>query len=129
MCTLLEERIILIVLFQQDNLGPQFSHMSLSRQTSGEAADPHATMFQSTVVLQPPQQPGFIIATAPPPPPAPPLPAGQPVPAPNYNASSHPVNQQVLQQQGYMQQPMPQVARSFNRCQTISKVTHINCWF
>ncbi|KAL8183243.1 UNVERIFIED_CONTAM: R3H domain-containing protein 1, partial [Gekko kuhli] len=45
------------VLPQQDNLGPQFSHMSLSRQPSGEAADPHATMFQSTVVLQPPQQP------------------------------------------------------------------------
>ncbi|XP_015272603.1 PREDICTED: R3H domain-containing protein 1 [Gekko japonicus] len=92
----------------QDNLGPQFSHMSLSRQPSGEAADPHAAMFQSTVVLQPPQQPGFIIATAPPPPPPPP-PPGQPVPTPNYSASSHPVNQQVLQQQGYMQQPMPQM--------------------
>ncbi|XP_044294037.1 R3H domain-containing protein 1 isoform X5 [Varanus komodoensis] len=93
----------------QDNLGSQFSHMSLSRQPSGEAADPHATMFQSTVVLQPPQQPGFIIATAPAPPPPPPPPPGQPVPAPNYSASSHPVNQQVLQQQGFMQQPMPQM--------------------
>ncbi|KAJ6665432.1 hypothetical protein lerEdw1_003272 [Lerista edwardsae] len=97
------------ILSQQDNLGSQFSHMSLSRQTSGEAADPHATMFQSTVVLQPPQQPGFIIATAPPPPPPPPPPPGQSVPAPNYSASNHPVNQQVLQQQGYMQQPMPQM--------------------
>ncbi|XP_053130128.1 R3H domain-containing protein 1 isoform X3 [Hemicordylus capensis] len=91
----------------QENLGSQFSHMSLSRQPSGEAADPHATMFQSTVVLQPPQQPGFIIATAPPPPPPPP--PGQPVATPSYSASSHPVNQQVLQQQGYMQQPMPQI--------------------
>uniref|UniRef100_A0A8D2J1D4 R3H domain containing 1 n=1 Tax=Varanus komodoensis TaxID=61221 RepID=A0A8D2J1D4_VARKO len=97
------------ILTQQDNLGSQFSHMSLSRQPSGEAADPHATMFQSTVVLQPPQQPGFIIATAPAPPPPPPPPPGQPVPAPNYSASSHPVNQQVLQQQGFMQQPMPQM--------------------
>ncbi|XP_042305435.1 R3H domain-containing protein 1 isoform X7 [Sceloporus undulatus] len=98
------------ILSQQDNLGSQFSHMSLSRQPSGEAADPHATMFQSTVVLQPPQQSGFIIATAPPPaPPPPPPPPGQPVSAPNYSASSHPVNQQVLQQQGYMQQPMPQM--------------------
>ncbi|XP_053130161.1 R3H domain-containing protein 1 isoform X7 [Hemicordylus capensis] len=95
------------ILSQQENLGSQFSHMSLSRQPSGEAADPHATMFQSTVVLQPPQQPGFIIATAPPPPPPPP--PGQPVATPSYSASSHPVNQQVLQQQGYMQQPMPQI--------------------
>lgn len=84
--------------------------MSLARQPSGEAADPHATMFQSTVVLQPPQQPGFILTTAPPPPPPPP--PGQSVPTPNYSASNHPVNQQVLQQQGYMQQPMPQVERS-----------------
>uniref|UniRef100_A0A8C6Y273 R3H domain containing 1 n=1 Tax=Naja naja TaxID=35670 RepID=A0A8C6Y273_NAJNA len=94
----------------QDNLGPQLSHMSLSRQPSGEAADPHANMFQSTVVLPPPQQSGFIIATAPPappPPPPPPPPPGQPTP--NYSGSSHPVNQQVLQQQGYMQQPMPQM--------------------
>ncbi|XP_063144768.1 R3H domain-containing protein 1 isoform X4 [Candoia aspera] len=93
----------------QDNLGSQLSHMSLSRQPSGEAADPHATMFQSTVVLPPPQQSGFIIAAAPPapPPPPPPPPPGQPTP--NYSGSSHPVNQQVLQQQGYMQQPMPQM--------------------
>uniref|UniRef100_A0A8C7E493 R3H domain containing 1 n=1 Tax=Naja naja TaxID=35670 RepID=A0A8C7E493_NAJNA len=98
------------ILSQQDNLGPQLSHMSLSRQPSGEAADPHANMFQSTVVLPPPQQSGFIIATAPPappPPPPPPPPPGQPTP--NYSGSSHPVNQQVLQQQGYMQQPMPQM--------------------
>ncbi|TFK10104.1 AP-3 complex subunit mu-1 [Platysternon megacephalum] len=89
----------------QDNLGSQFSHMSLARQSSADGADPHPTMFQSTVVLQPPQQSGYIIATASPLPP----PQGQPVPTPNYSASSHPVNQQVLQQQGYMQQPLPQM--------------------
>nr|XP_032638236.1 R3H domain-containing protein 1 isoform X11 [Chelonoidis abingdonii] len=89
----------------QDNLGSQFSHMSLAHQSSADGADPHPTMFQSTVVLQPPQQSGYIIATASPLPP----PQGQPVPTPNYSASSHPVNQQVLQQQGYMQQPLPQI--------------------
>ncbi|XP_075566185.1 R3H domain-containing protein 1 [Pelecanus crispus] len=87
----------------QDNLGSQFSHMSLARQPPADPAEPHAAMFQSTVVLQPPQQSGYIIATAPPPP------SGQPVSAPGYSASSHPVNQQVLQQQGYMQQTVPQM--------------------
>ncbi|NWU61727.1 R3HD1 protein, partial [Pterocles burchelli] len=92
------------ILSQQDNLGSQFSHMSLARQPPADPAEPHTAMFQSTVVLQPSQQPGYIIATAPPPPPS-----GQPVSAPGYSTSSHPVNQQVLQQQGYMQQPVPQM--------------------
>ncbi|XP_061860429.1 R3H domain-containing protein 1 isoform X5 [Colius striatus] len=92
----------------QDNLGSQFSHMSLARQPPTEPAEPHAAMFQSTVVLQPPQQPGYIIAAAPPPPPS-----GQPVSAPGYSTSSHPVNQQVLQQQGYMQQPVPQMSACY----------------
>ncbi|NXG44251.1 R3HD1 protein, partial [Psilopogon haemacephalus] len=92
------------LLSQQDNLGSQFSHMSLARQPPADPAEPHTAMFQSTVVLQPPQQSGYIIAAAPPPPPS-----GQPVSAPGYSTSSHPVNQQVLQQQGYMQQPVPQM--------------------
>ncbi|KFV06553.1 R3H domain-containing protein 1 [Pterocles gutturalis] len=92
------------ILSQQDNLGSQFSHMSLARQPPADPAEPHTAMFQSTVVLQPSQQPGYIIAAAPPPPPS-----GQPVSAPGYSTSSHPVNQQVLQQQGYMQQPVPQM--------------------
>ncbi|XP_009885040.1 PREDICTED: R3H domain-containing protein 1 [Charadrius vociferus] len=92
------------ILSQQDNLGSQFSHMSLARQPPADAAEPHTAMFQSTVVLQPPQQSGYIIAAAPPPPPS-----GQPVSAPGYSTSSHPVNQQVLQQQGYMQQPVAQM--------------------
>ncbi|XP_040460456.1 R3H domain-containing protein 1 isoform X9 [Falco naumanni] len=90
--------------YSQDNLGSQFSHMSLARQPPADPAEPHTAMFQSTVVLQPPQQPGYIIAAAPPPPPS-----GQPVSAPGYSTSSHPVNQPVLQQQGYMQQPVPQM--------------------
>ncbi|XP_061210316.1 R3H domain-containing protein 1 isoform X12 [Neopsephotus bourkii] len=92
------------ILSQQDNLGSQFSHMSLARQAPADPAEPHTAMFQSTVVLQPPQQSGYIIAAAPPPPPS-----GQPVSAPGYSTSSHPVNQQVLPQQGYMQQPVPQM--------------------
>ncbi|XP_040084448.1 R3H domain-containing protein 1 isoform X9 [Oryx dammah] len=96
----------------QDNLGSQFSHMSLARQPSADGSDPHATMFQSTVVLQSPQQSGYIMTAAPPPPPPPPpppLPPAQPVPAPGYSASGHPVSQPVLQQQGYIQQPSPQM--------------------
>ncbi|XP_036598910.1 R3H domain-containing protein 1 isoform X5 [Trichosurus vulpecula] len=95
------------IISQQDNLGSQFSHMSLVRQPSADAPDPHATMFQSTVVLQPSQQSGYIMAPAPPP--APPLPPGQPIPTTGYSASGHPVNQQMLQQQGYVQQPTPQM--------------------
>ncbi|XP_062461793.1 R3H domain-containing protein 1 isoform X6 [Pezoporus occidentalis] len=92
------------ILSQQDNLGSQFSHMSLARQPPADPTEPHTAMFQSTVVLQPPQQSGYIIAAAPPPPPS-----GQPVSAPGYSTSSHPVNQQVLPQQGYMQQAVPQM--------------------
>ncbi|NXE91429.1 R3HD1 protein, partial [Menura novaehollandiae] len=92
------------VLSQQENLGSQFSHMSLGRQPPAEAAEPHTALFQSTVVLQPPQQPGYIISAAPPA-----APPAQPVSAPGYSASSHPVSQPVLQQQGYVQQPVPQM--------------------
>uniref|UniRef100_A0A8C7RJF5 R3H domain-containing protein 1 n=1 Tax=Oncorhynchus mykiss TaxID=8022 RepID=A0A8C7RJF5_ONCMY len=71
-----------------ENLGAQFSHMSLSRQASGEGP--------SSMVLQaPPQQQGFMVP-----------PPGQPVPAPQaYNTPAPPpVNQPLMQQQGYMQQ-------------------------
>ncbi|XP_066431251.1 R3H domain-containing protein 1 isoform X7 [Eleutherodactylus coqui] len=87
---------------EPDSLGPQFSHMSLARQPSAESSDAHSTMFQSTVVLQPSAQSGYIMALPPPPPP-PPL--GQSVPPPNYSASSQPVNPPVLPPQGYIQPP------------------------
>ncbi|XP_038204590.1 R3H domain-containing protein 1 isoform X6 [Arvicola amphibius] len=103
-------------IFSQDNLGSQFSHMSLARQPSADGTDPHATMFQSTVVLQSPQQSGYIVTTAPPhppppppPPPPPSLPPGQSVPTASFSASGHPVSQPVLQQQGYVPQPSPQM--------------------
>ncbi|XP_071418906.1 R3H domain-containing protein 1 isoform X9 [Pithys albifrons albifrons] len=89
------------VLSQQDNLGSQFSHLSLARQPPAEAAEPPGALFQSTVVLQPPQQPGYILTAAPA--------SAQPVSAPGYSAPTHPVTQPVLQQQGYVQQPVPQM--------------------
>ncbi|XP_021092662.1 R3H domain-containing protein 1 isoform X4 [Heterocephalus glaber] len=102
-------------IFSQDNLGSQFSHMSLARQPS-DGSDPHATMFQSTVVLQSPQQSSYIMTTVPPPhppppppPPPPSLPPGQPVPTAGYSVSGHALSQPVLQQQGYIQQPSSQM--------------------
>ncbi|NXQ59647.1 R3HD1 protein, partial [Anthoscopus minutus] len=86
------------VLSQQDNLGSQFSHLSLARQPPGEGGDPGPALFQPGVVLQPPQQPGYILAAAPPAQPAPP-----------YSGPGHAVGQPVLPQQGYVQQPVPQM--------------------
>ncbi|RXN00179.1 R3H domain-containing protein 1 [Acipenser ruthenus] len=86
------------ILSQEENLGAQFSQMNLVRQPSNEAPDAHTAMFPSSVVLQPPQHTGYIMAHP-----------GQQVPAPTYSNSGPPVNQQVLQQQGFMQQPMQQM--------------------
>ncbi|KAG8444283.1 hypothetical protein GDO86_009459 [Hymenochirus boettgeri] len=93
------------ILPQPDNLGSQFSHMSLARQPSADNSDAHPTMFQSTVVLQPSPQSGYIMA--PPPPPAPAM--SQTVPPPSYSASNPPVSQPVLQQQGFMQPSIQQM--------------------
>ncbi|KAF7709909.1 hypothetical protein HF521_016759 [Silurus meridionalis] len=89
----------------QDNLSAQFSHMSLARQASGDARDAHTAMFPSSVVLQapppPPQQAGYMVPTP-----------GQSMPTPSYSTpapGSVPVSQPVMQQQGYMQQPMQQM--------------------
>ncbi|XP_038862795.1 R3H domain-containing protein 1-like isoform X2 [Salvelinus namaycush] len=95
------------VLSQQNNLGAHFSHMSLTRQASGEGPgrDTHIAMYPSSVVLQtPPQQQGYMVA-----------PPVQPVPAPQaYNTPAPPpVNQPVMQQQGYMQQPMQQMSACY----------------
>ncbi|XP_038645837.1 R3H domain-containing protein 1-like isoform X2 [Scyliorhinus canicula] len=82
----------------QESLGAQFSQMSLGRQPSADAADTHTAIFPSSVVLQPQQQPGFIMASP-----------GQPLPTSSYSAPGPSVNQQVLQQQGYVQQPIQQL--------------------
>uniref|UniRef100_A0A8C0UP59 R3H domain containing 1 n=1 Tax=Cyanistes caeruleus TaxID=156563 RepID=A0A8C0UP59_CYACU len=67
----------------QDNLGSQFSHLSLARQPPAEGTEPGPALFQPGMVLQPPQQPGYILTAAPAAP--------------------------VLPQQGYVQQPVPQM--------------------
>ncbi|XP_058695968.1 R3H domain-containing protein 1 isoform X2 [Poecile atricapillus] len=86
----------------QDNLGSQFSHLSLARQPPAEGAEPGPALFQPGVVLQPPQQPGYILTAAPAT-----APAAQPAPA--YSGPGHAVGQPVLPQQGYVQQPVPQM--------------------
>ncbi|KAM7049332.1 R3H domain-containing protein 1 isoform 4-T4 [Acridotheres tristis] len=86
----------------QDNLGSQFSHLSLARQPPAEGAEPGPALFQPGVVLQPPQQPGYILTAAPAAPPA-------AQPAPPYSGPGHPVGQPVLPQQGFVQQPVPQM--------------------
>ncbi|NWW32942.1 R3HD1 protein, partial [Panurus biarmicus] len=90
------------VLSQQDSLGSQFSQLSLARQPPAEGAEPGPALFQPGVVLQPPQQPGYILSAAPAAAPAAP-------PAPAFSGPGHAVGQPVLPQQGYVQQPVPQM--------------------
>ncbi|NWY15146.1 R3HD1 protein, partial [Aphelocoma coerulescens] len=92
------------VLSQQDSLGSQFSHLSLARQPPAEGAEPAPALFQPSVVLPAPQQPGYILTAAPAA-----APSAQPAPAPAYSGPGHPVAQPVLPQQGYVQQPVPQM--------------------
>ncbi|NXI02410.1 R3HD1 protein, partial [Pachycephala philippinensis] len=92
------------VLSQQDSLGSQFSHLSLARQPPAEGADPAPALFQPGVVLQAPQQPGYILTAAPGA-----APSAQPAPGPAYSGPGHAVAQPVLPQQGYVQQPVPQM--------------------
>ncbi|XP_053326802.1 R3H domain-containing protein 1 isoform X2 [Spea bombifrons] len=114
------------IISQQDNLGSQFSHMSLARQSSADASDAHSTMFQSTVVLHPSPQSGYIMAAPPPPPPPPAAPLGQPVPPPSYVASNQTVSQPLLQPQGYMQQSLPQVPTCYCAPSQYTHSTHSN---
>ncbi|XP_062904721.1 R3H domain-containing protein 1-like isoform X6 [Mobula hypostoma] len=86
----------------QESLGAQFSQVSLGRQPSTEVPDAHTAIFPSSLVLQPQQQPGFIMASP-----------GQPLPSPGYSASGPSLSQQVLQQQGYVQQPIQQLPSCF----------------
>ncbi|XP_031969563.1 R3H domain-containing protein 1 isoform X1 [Corvus moneduloides] len=88
----------------QDSLGSQFSHLSLARQPPAEGAEPAPALFQPSVVLQAPQQPGYILTAAPAA-----APSAQPAPGPAYSGPGHPVAQPVLPQQGYVQQPVPQM--------------------
>ncbi|NWR07131.1 R3HD1 protein, partial [Paradoxornis webbianus] len=90
------------VLSQQDNLGSQFSQLSLARQPPAEGAEAGPALFQPGVVLQPPQQPGYILT-------APPAAAPAAQPGAAFSGPAHPVGQPVLPQQGFVQQPVPQM--------------------
>ncbi|XP_038616060.1 cAMP-regulated phosphoprotein 21 isoform X7 [Tachyglossus aculeatus] len=82
----------------RDEVTTQFSHMSLSRQSSGDTPEPPAGPVFSSPILQPPaQQPGYVLASTNP-----------QLPPAGFSGSGPPVSQQILQPpspQGYMQQP------------------------
>uniref|UniRef100_A0A665SZS9 R3H domain containing 2 n=1 Tax=Echeneis naucrates TaxID=173247 RepID=A0A665SZS9_ECHNA len=96
-----------------EDLAPQFSQMTLSRQGSSENPEP-PPMYQAppTVLSQhPPPQTGYIMATTgqPMPPPSGYQPAtGHPHPPPPPPPPSQPVMQAPPPPQGYMQPPPPQ---------------------
>ncbi|KAF3690074.1 R3H domain-containing protein 2 [Channa argus] len=98
---------------QGEELAPQFSQMTLSRQGSSENPEP-PPMYQAppTVLSQhPPPQTGYIMATTgqPMPPPSGYQPAtGHPHPPPPPPPPSQPVMQAPPPPQGYMQPPPPQ---------------------
>nr|XP_046239186.1 R3H domain-containing protein 2 isoform X4 [Scatophagus argus] len=98
---------------QGEELAPQFSQMTLSRQGSSENPEP-APMYQAppTVLSQhPPPQTGYIMAATgqPMPPPSGYQPAtGHPHPPPPPPPPSQPVMQAPPPPQGYMQPPPPQ---------------------
>ncbi|XP_051270480.1 R3H domain-containing protein 2 isoform X10 [Dicentrarchus labrax] len=98
---------------QGEELAPQFSQMTLSRQGSSENPEP-PPMYQAppTVLSQhPPPQTSYIMATTgqPMPPPSGYQPAtGHPHPPPPPPPPSQPVMQAPPPPQGYMQPPPPQ---------------------
>ncbi|XP_026204070.1 R3H domain-containing protein 2 isoform X5 [Anabas testudineus] len=98
---------------QAEELAPQFSQMTLSRQGSSENPEP-PPMYQAppTVLSQhPPPQTSYIMATTgqPMPPPSGYQPAtGHPHPPPPPPPPSQPVMQAPPPPQGYMQPPPPQ---------------------
>ncbi|XP_036007223.1 R3H domain-containing protein 2 isoform X12 [Fundulus heteroclitus] len=95
-----------------DELPPQFTQMTLSRQGSSENPEP-PPMYQPppTVLSQhPPPQPGYIMTTGQPLPPPSGYqpPTGHPHPPPPPPPPSQPVIQAAPPPQGYIQPPPPQ---------------------
>ncbi|NXM64948.1 R3HD1 protein, partial [Illadopsis cleaveri] len=84
-------------------LGTWGSHSALGTGAGHYlGAEPGPALFQPGVVLQPPQQPGYILS-------APPAAAPAAQPGPAFSGPGHPVGQPVLPQQGFVQQPVPQM--------------------
>ncbi|XP_029445473.1 cAMP-regulated phosphoprotein 21 isoform X3 [Rhinatrema bivittatum] len=86
----------------RDDIPTQFNQMSLSRQSSGETPEPPSgPVYPSSILPQPPQQSGFVMASQ-----------SQQLPPGGFTGSGPPVSQQVLQPpppQGYVQQPPTQM--------------------
>ncbi|XP_048651129.1 cAMP-regulated phosphoprotein 21 isoform X12 [Marmota marmota marmota] len=85
---------------QRDDVATQFSQMNLSRQSSGETPEPPPSgpVYPSSLLPQPTQQPGYVIAST-----------GQQLSTGGFSGSGPPISQQVLQAppspQGFVQQP------------------------
>ncbi|XP_076877156.1 R3H domain-containing protein 1 isoform X2 [Brachyhypopomus gauderio] len=94
---------------QQDSLGGQFSQMSLLRQGSGEGPEAPAALFPSSMMLQNPPPAGYLLPQL-----------GQPMQGhgyPPHTPANHPLhtpaNQPIIQQQGYIQQPVQQMSACY----------------
>ncbi|KAF6098556.1 cAMP regulated phosphoprotein 21 [Phyllostomus discolor] len=85
----------------REDVATQFSQMNLSRQSSGETPEPPpGPVYPPSLLPQPSQQPGYVIAST-----------GQQLPPGGFSGSGPSISQQVLQAppspQGFMQQPPP----------------------
>uniref|UniRef100_A0AAR2JPR1 R3H domain containing 1 n=1 Tax=Pygocentrus nattereri TaxID=42514 RepID=A0AAR2JPR1_PYGNA len=85
----------------QDSLGSQFSQMSLVQQASGEVSETQPALFPPSMVLQNPPPSGYMMPQP-----------GQSVPGAAYPPPT-PVNQSIIQQQGYIQQPVQQMSACY----------------
>ncbi|MBN3300787.1 ARP21 protein, partial [Amia calva] len=85
----------------RDDMASQFSQMSLSRQSSGEAPEPppSGSVYPAPILSQPPQQPSYVMASP-----------SQQLPPGGFTSSGPPLSQPVLQTpQGFVQQPPAQM--------------------
>ncbi|MGH0119337.1 UNVERIFIED_CONTAM: hypothetical protein FKN15_002140 [Acipenser sinensis] len=86
---------------QRDDMASQFGQMSLSRQSSGEAPEPppSGSGYPPPLLPQPPQQPGYVMASP-----------SQQIPPGGFTGSGPLMSQQGLQPpQGYVQQTPAQM--------------------
>ncbi|XP_024421614.2 cAMP-regulated phosphoprotein 21 isoform X8 [Desmodus rotundus] len=86
---------------QREDVATQFGQMNLSRQSSGETPEPPpGPVYPPSLMPQPSQQPGYVIAST-----------GQQLPTSGFSGSGPSISQQVLQAppspQGFVQQPPP----------------------
>ncbi|XP_031807301.1 cAMP-regulated phosphoprotein 21 isoform X9 [Sarcophilus harrisii] len=86
---------------QRDDMATQFSQISLSRQSSGEAPEPPpGPVYPQPILQQPGQQPAYVLTSA-----------GQQLPPGGFSGSGPPLSQQVLPPspapQGFVPQATP----------------------